>query len=336
MSPVMSPVMSLAGRRILVTGAGGFLGGVTAARLHEEGATVIAAVRPPSSSAPGSTPTASPAPGSTRTAASAPGGIETVPLEMTDPDAYRALDARLPLHAVVHAAAVLPGARDEERVLLDNLAMTLYLGRWCRERGVPHLVHFSGCNLYGFPAHPCTEDTLPRPPSLYAVAKLACEHVLDAVAADSEMTVGHLRISAPYGPRQRAATVVLRFLEQAARGEPLTLMGSGGRSQAFIYEDDVAGATVRALTHRAQGVYNITGGESTSMARLAEAVAGLFGRDPGEMIRYSGVDPQEGFRGRYALDKAQTELGYAPETPLEAGLARMARQRGLLELLELQ
>ena len=107
-------------------------------------------------------------------------------------------------------------------------------------------------------------------------------------------------------------------------------MGSGSRSQDFVYEEDIAWAFTLAVLHCATGVFNISGNRSVSMCELGQTILRLFGVDPEVAIRVIGDDPQEAYRGRYPVVAATGAFGYRPQVTLEDGLRRTAQAWGLL------
>ncbi|MDD1779010.1 MAG: GDP-mannose 4,6-dehydratase, partial [Candidatus Helarchaeota archaeon] len=130
-----------------------------------------------------------------------------------------------------------------------------------------------------------------------------------------------LRISAPYGPGQRAKTVVRIFLENALRNQSLLFHGSGSRTQDFIYIDDVAAAFWAALRADANGIFNVACGEPISMKDLVVLIVSLIPGCASE-IKPSGVeDPQENFRANYDISRAKEYLSWEPKVSLKEGIA---------------
>ena len=287
--------------RIIVTGASGYLGGVIHRDLLRHGAKAI---------------------GTTRCG----DGREDTPkveVDLAHGGRLDALSDCLPVDAVVHAAATLPGGIRDEDMLIDNQRMTLNLARWAIEAGVRYFLQLSSCAVYGQRPDPCDELAVPRPVTLYAASKLACEHLADSLLPVAGIRTCHLRVSAPYGPHQRLETVVKRFLTCAVRGEAVTVWGTGGRTQNFVFEEDVAQAVRLALGSGAEGVFNISGEGSTSMRELADLCVSAAGGGQGARVVLHGTDPQEQHRGVYPCGKARRDLGYSP-VPLPEGLSRTA------------
>lgn len=301
---------SLEGMKVLVTGASGFLGGVVAADLLACGVDVI--------------PLGGPRSGRQLAPATILG------LDLSNRDDFQQLDALGRVDAVVHCAAVLPGGMSEPGVLLENQRMTHNLLEWAIRADAGHFVLASTCRIYGVQSTACSEDAPLCPPDLYAVGKAACELMSSAMLVPHAIPCCSLRVSAPYGPRAKAKTVVHRFLHDAAAGQPLVLSGTGSRSQDFVFESDVADAFRLAIAARATGRYNLSGNQAVSSRALALAALELFGRDPASHLVFSGTDAQENYRGRFPTDAALADFGFSPRVSLKEGLRRTATAWGLL------
>jgi len=301
---------SLEGMKVLVTGASGFLGSVIAADLQACGADVVPLAGPKSGRQP------------------AHAGVPGVDLSnMAD---LQKLDALGRFDAVVHCAAVLPGDMGEAGVLLENQKMTHNLLEWVIRARAGHFVLASTCRIYGAKSSACSEDAPLCPPDLYAVGKVACELMSSAMLAPHAIACCSLRVSAPYGPRAKAKTVIHRFLHDAAASRPLVLNGTGSRSQDFVFESDVADAFRQAIAARATGSYNLSGNQAVSSRELALAALELFGRDPETHLVFAGADAQENYRGRYPTDAAFAAFGFCPRVSLQEGLRQTAAAWGLL------
>ena len=298
----------LEGARILVTGDQGFLGNAIATRLETLGARVVGTDR----------------------VLPEKRGRDGLQIDLAHRDQVQRLSDRGPYAAVVHCAAALPGEVPAADLLAANLSMTQHLMQWWGEARIPNLVFISGCNVYGRSTVACDETSLPAPADLYALSKLACEHLVRIAAASVASRACILRVSAPYGPRLGRETVIKLFITLAARREPITLLGSGSRTQDFVFEEDVAQACSLALTHDAEGTFNISGDGPVTMRELAETVLHVFDAHPETALQFGGVDPQERFRGHYPVAAATRAFGYRPQVELAEGIRRTAVAWGLL------
>jgi nucleoside-diphosphate-sugar epimerase len=303
-------MMSLEGLSVLVTGASGFLGNVIIDELNKSGIKTVAVSWPPM---------ASPSSGSIM-----------VDLDLEQTDLYTKLDVYGPFYAIIHCAALLPGACHDRDLLISNQMMTYNLLEWGIRKGIRHFLFASSCRVYGLHDHPCDESSPLAPPDFYAVSKVACEGIIKTMTSISGILYSILRISAPYGHRSNQGNVIRRFLMDGARDQPLVLRGSGNRSQDFIYESDVATAFRQALVHEANGVFNIAGGRSISTLELAETVLHLFGRDMETSMVFSGVDDQENYRGNFPIEAASRAFGFHPQISLADGIKHTAQAWGLL------
>lgn len=281
--------------KILLTGAGGFLGRGLAAALAGEGHEVIPVNR------------------------RARGLAGEVVGDLTDP----ALPARLParVEAVVHAAAHVPereSAADLAVAMAGNAEATLRLLEYARGAGVRRFVHISSAAVYGVPAAPgaVSEEAEPRPDNAYALSKFAAELMLEPYHFVHGMGTVALRASYVYGPGMRETTVVRKFLALARGGAPIPLVNEGRDYFDLVHRSDVAAAACQALG-RGQGIYNVGSGRPTTVRELAEAAIAVAGsRSPIELRPASAS-----YHSKYLdISRAAAELGWRPRVSLRDGL----------------
>jgi nucleoside-diphosphate-sugar epimerase len=297
----------LKGRSILLTGAGGYLGGVVYEHLKKLDIRVIGIERPEISQYNDS----------------------FVSIDLESQNDLKKLNTKGSLDAVIHFAAVLPGKSSDGELLIANQKMTYNIVEWAVENKVSSFIFASSCSVYGYSSEPKSESDLPEPQNIYALSKHTCENVVRIIGKQTGMNTCFLRISAPYGPRMKRKAVIKTFAELAHQSKPIVLMGSGSRSQDFVYEDDVASAVISALYYNATGVFNISSSHSVSMKNLAEMILSIYDQDS-ERIIYRGEDPQESYRGCYPIHNAKKAFGYQPQVLLEDGLRRAVKSWGFL------
>ncbi len=228
---------------------------------------------------------------------------------------------------VVYHLAGEPGVRASwgtrfDRYTHHNVQATQRLLEAARRRPEIRFVYASSSSVYGdaltLPTH---EDETPRPLSPYGVTKLAAEHLCVLYGEEHGVETVALRYFSVYGPRQRPDMAFRRFCEAIVEGEPLELYGDGRQTRDFTYVGDIVAATRAAASVRTSPgrVFNVGGGERTSLNRALEVLAGHAGRpldvrrgdrESGD-VRDTGAD----------TSRAREELGFVPGTSLDDGLA---------------
>jgi len=183
------------------------------------------------------------------------------------------------------------------------------------------VVFSSSSSIYGeAERYPTSEETPPRPVSPYGITKLSCEHLAHAYARSFGLDAVVLRYFNAYGPRQRPDMAFAAVVEALAEGRPFVLFGDGEQSRSFTYVGDVVRASVDAMERAPAGaLYNVGGGQE---ATLNEALALLerIADRPLDVRRESAV-PGDQRRTKADTTRIQADLGWAPEVPLEQGLA---------------
>jgi UDP-glucose 4-epimerase len=253
-----------------------------------------------------------------------PGEVELVIGDLVDQDRLRT--ALRDCDAVVHLAAV----SDVNKVLADpGLAESVNGGgtrtvlEAARLEGVSRIVYASTVWIYGDSnGHgPLDEDEpLSLPGHLYTATKLAGEMYCSSYGALYGMDTTIARFGIPYGPRARPATVLAAFVQRALADEPITIAGDGTQSRRFIYVEDLAEGVVATLDPAAIGrVYNLVGGESTTVREIAETVTRVV--CPVPIVHVEGR-PGDIQGAEISGARAKRELGWEATTSFDEGVSR--------------
>jgi len=183
------------------------------------------------------------------------------------------------------------------------------------------VVFSSSSSVYGeAERYPTPEETPTRPLSPYGITKLSCEHLAHAYARSFSLDAVVLRYFNAYGPRQRPDMAFAAGVEALAEGRPFALFGDGEQSRSFTYVGDVVRATVDAMERAPAGaLYNVGGGQEATMNEALALLERIAGR-PLDVRREPAV-PGDQRRTKADTTRIQAELGWAPEVPLEQGLA---------------
>ncbi len=205
-----------------------------------------------------------------------------------------------------------------------NVLATQRLLERYRGAKLERFVYASSSSVYGDAEQfPTPETLLPRPFSPYGVTKLAGEHLVLLYGRNFGLPVSALRYFTVYGPRQRPDMAFHKFCRALLRGDEIPVFGDGKQSRDFTYIDDAIEANVRAWKASApQGVYNVGGG---SQVEVLEAIA-ILERALGAraQVRLEPRPPGDPLRTRADATRIRSDLGFAPATPIEQGLAAEA------------
>jgi UDP-glucuronate 4-epimerase len=225
---------------------------------------------------------------------------------------------------VFHLAAQ-PGVRgswgDSFAVYVrDNLVATQRLFE-ATARARVRIVFASSSSVYGnAEAYPTAEDVRPRPISPYGVTKLSCEHLAGAYTDSLALDVVALRYFTVYGPRQRPDMAFTRLTRAVVRGGEFHVFGTGEQSRDFTYVADAVAATQAAMERAPSGaIYNVGGGAEASLRDVIELCERLTGR-PAKIV-YDASMPGDVRRTAADTSRIRSELGWAPRTRLEDGIA---------------
>ena len=183
------------------------------------------------------------------------------------------------------------------------------------------VVFSSSSSVYGeAERYPTPEETPPRPVSPYGITKLSCEHLAHAYARSFGLEAVVLRYFNAYGPRQRPDMAFAAVVESLAEGRPFALFGDGEQSRSFTYVGDVVRATVDAMERAPTGaLYNVGGGQEATVNEALALLERIAGRSLD--VRREPAVPGDQRRTKADTSRIQAELGWAPEVPLEQGLA---------------
>ncbi len=250
---------------------------------------------------------------------------------------------------IAHLAAFkIPRYGNSLTTLLVNSFGTELVLEAARDTGAK-VVLASTSDVYGKSAQlPFREDgDLVLGPSTgrrwsYAVSKLYNEHLAFAYQEAHGLRVSVLRFFGAYGPRQHRSWwggPQSVFIEAMLRGEKVPIHGDGRQTRTFTFvEDTVAGVVAALERDQANGeILNVGGGVETdilSLALLIHRLLGLPGEPPIEMVPYASFSRNyEDVRRRVPhTEKAERLLGVRAQVPLEEGLRRtIAWQRPLVE-----
>lgn len=230
--------------------------------------------------------------------------------------------------AVSHQAARANVRESMDKPLLYadvNVLGSLNVLECCRKHGVRKVIYAStGGASYGEPQQlPAPEDHPVNPLDPYGASKHHVEHYLYLYRYNYGLEYTILRYPNVFGPRQDPhgeAGVVAIFTGQMLTGGQPVINGTGEQERDFVYVSDVARANLIATERGDGGTYNIGSGAGTSVNQIYDRLAALTGYTAPPV---HGPGKQgEVFKIYLDATRARQELGWAPQVPLDDGLAR--------------
>ena len=198
-----------------------------------------------------------------------------------------------------------------------------------RRLDVEKIIHASSSSVYGdTPTLPKREEMCRLPISPYGAAKLACEAYMQVYHQVYGLKTTSLRYFNVFGPRQKDSTysgVIAIWLGHIIRNEELTINGDGKNSRDFTYIKDVVQANLLAAKHDTAGeIFNIGAGSPISLTDLAKLMLKLTNKNNLRIV-YSVPRPGDILHSYADISKAKRLLKFEPKYNQEQGLIEYFR-----------
>ena len=309
-----------AGRRVLVTGASGFIDSHLVEALLAQGARVRGL-------------------GRSRPRLEAALGAQAAHIEWMEGDLTLAAVARtacsgmeMVCHLAGHVGGIGQNAASPSTMLVDNVRLGLPIVDAAARAGVDRLLCVSSACVYP------GDCTIPTPESEgfagdpeatnfgYGWAKRLLEVQARAAMREFGMNVAIVRPYNAYGPRDhfelQTGHVIPALIRKVLEGDdPLIVWGDGTQTRSFLYVTDLVEGLLRAVEQYAVGdPVNLGTEEEITTAALAQLISELCGRAP--EVRFDPGRPSGQARRRGDLRTAREQLGFAPRVGLREGLGR--------------
>ena len=311
--------MAIEGKHIVITGGAGFIGSTLAGRLADRNRVTLFD-------------------NLARNTIQHTGGaqhpnVSLVQGDILDPASVKRVVTGADI--VVHAAAIAgidTVIKSPVKTMEVNMIGTANVLRAAQEVGVKdRVIEFSTSEVFGSMAYRVTEENHAVAGSagearwVYAVSKLAGEHLAHAYFREHGMPVVTLRPFNIYGPGQTGEGAIQIFIRKALRNEPISIYGDGSQIRAWCFVDDMVDALMLAL-ERPEAI-----GESFNVGN-ARAVTTIFGLAEA-VCRVLGSRSEIVFKPPLSADielripetrKAAELLGFKAKVDLEEGIRRTA------------
>lgn len=310
--------MTVDGRRVVVTGAGGFIGSHLVQALVRAGAEVRALVRYTSRGEAGALRWL---PGDVA------GGFEVVRGDLRDVESVAGAVGGCEVVFHLGAQIAVPYSFVNPRDFFEtNVLGTMNVARAAVEHGAGRLVHMSTSEVYGgTDGAPIDESHPLRARSPYAASKIGADKVVESWGHAFALPAVTVRAFNTYGPRQSARALVPTIITQALAGDGLRLGSLEPRRDLLFVEDTVAGLVAAASVPEATGTTVQLGtGVAPSVGDVVDAVGRILGRPLVPTRDEARIRPPDAELDCLLADpsRARDTLGWAPAVDLDEGLRR--------------
>lgn len=306
------------GKKVLVTGAGGFIGSHLVEKLTELGSKTYAFVRYNSRNDRGL--------------------LELLPKEIQDHIEFILGDLRDPesvksavknSQIIFHlgASIAIPYSYVNPRDAVEtNVIGTLNILNSAREYEIERVIQTSSSEVYGTAQYSPIDENHPlQAQSPYAASKISADKLAESFFLSYDVPVSILRPFNTYGPRQSARAVIPTIIIQALNFDSINL-GSLHPTRDFNYVDDTVNGFIKiAESQLTVGeVVNVGTGKEISIGDIVEKILSLTGKKLEIISDDKRIRPPASEVGRLIADysKAKKLMNWEPKVPLDEGLKR--------------
>ncbi len=321
-------------KRILITGAAGFIGYFLSQRLLADGWQVVGIDN--------LNDYYDPSLKRARLAQIASRDFTFIPLDLSDRPRMAELFAGPRFEVVVNLAAqagVRYSLENPSSYVDANLVGFANVLEGCRHSGVGHLVFASSSSVYGGNTRMpfSVRDNVDHPVSLYAATKKANELMAHAYSHLYALPATGLRFFTVYGPWGRPDMAYFLFTKAILAGEPIDVFNQGRMKRDFTYIDDIVEGVARIIdkppapqpqwdrehpdpsgSWAPYRIYNIGNHQQEELLRFIEVLEDCLGKKA--VKRYLPMQNGDVPETYADIDELARDIGFRPSTPIEAGL----------------
>lgn len=305
-------------KKVLVTGAGGFIGSHLVERLIKLGASVRALVK---YNAMGNWGLLELLPVDTTKS------IEVVYGDLRDADSvHRAIDG---MDIVFHLGAIISipySFQNPSEVVETNMIGTLNVLNAVKQYDISKMIHTSSSEVYGTALSVPIDEKHPlQGQSPYSASKIAADKLVESFYASYGTPVGTIRPFNTFGPRQSSRAIIPTIIISVLTNKKVSL-GSLHPTRDFTFvEDTVQGFIQAAESPNITGeVMNLGVGQEISIGELANKIFIHLGHEPNIILDHTRIRPEKSEVERLLSNntKVKALIGWEPRVSLDTGLKR--------------
>lgn len=251
-------------------------------------------------------------------------GIEVLPLDICEKDAIKLLFLKHGITHVVHLAAqagVRHSLTNPDDYVASNLQGFVSILEALRYFPSIKLVYASSSSVYGLNKKIpfAVEDATDHPTNLYGATKKANELIAHAYHHLYGLSVTALRYFTVYGPWGRPDMAYYHFTKQIVNGLPIQIFNQGQMKRDFTYIDDIVKGTIAAIDLGSPyEIFNLGNNRPIPLLYLVELIeAALQKKAVKEFLPMQAGEVVETFAD---IENSQKMLNFAPSVPIEEGI----------------
>uniref|UniRef100_A0A6H1ZJB8 Putative NADH dehydrogenase n=1 Tax=viral metagenome TaxID=1070528 RepID=A0A6H1ZJB8_9ZZZZ len=170
--------------------------------------------------------------------------------------------------------------QDYRECIKANILGTASIMEIARKIGVRRVIYSSASSIYGDPiTTPVSESHQQLPLTLYGATKLAAEKVIHSYSKNFDLTYGIFRFTNVYGVGQ-VNGLIPTVINNLLKDEKIQVTGTGEQTRDFIYVDDVVNALMQAMDHPEYSfICNLGSGCMFSVNEIIASLAGFTGKE---------------------------------------------------------
>lgn len=202
----------------------------------------------------------------------------------------------------------------------------------CRHHPVEHLLFASSSSVYGNQQKTpfSTSDNVDHPISLYAATKKSNELMAYTYSHLYDIPVTGLRFFTVYGPYGRPDMAYFKFANKIRKGEPIQIYNHGDMYRDFTYVDDIVTGIEHMLCNPPKAnelgdlykVYNIGNHKPEQLMHFIEVLEQALGQKAEK--EYLPMQPGDVYQTYADVSDLQKDFDFKPETTIEEGLEKFA------------
>ena len=304
--------------KVLITGAGGFIGSQLVEKLAGMGAGVVAFVRYNSRNDIGLLELLP---------ERLQGKVKIIMGDLRDSNAVGEAIAGVDYIFHLGALIAIPYSYVHPQEVIDtNVLGTLNVLNSAKYYGVKKIIHTSTSEVYGTAQYVPIDEKHPlQGQSPYSASKIAADKIAESFYRSFGLPIATIRPFNTYGPRQSARAVIPTIITQVLTGKTV-ILGNLDSTRDFTYVDDTVNGFIKVAESRFSTgeIINIGSGAEISIREITEKISKIAGKEVKIKIDNKRLRPEKSEVQRLLADntKAKNILKWEPEVTLDEGLKR--------------